>query len=51
MNHCNEDDTSSAQYDQPYEVPDLRRFAWLLVSLPLTLLSFLIGFVAQRFFF
>lgn len=35
----------------PYETPDLRWFAWLLISLALTFLSFVMGFLAQRFFF
>ena len=35
----------------PYEAPDLRWFAWLLISLALTFLSFVMGFLAQRFFF
>ena len=37
--------------DDYYEAPDLRWFAWLLVALALTFLSFVMGFLAQRFLF
>ena len=43
-------DTASADDDQ-HTPPDLRWFAWLLISLALTALSFVMGFLAQRFFF
>ena len=37
--------------DGQYEAPDLRWFAWVLISLALTFLSFVMGLLAQRFFF
>ena len=43
-------DTASAD-DEQHTPPDLRWFAWLLISLALTALSFVMGFLAQRFFF
>jgi hypothetical protein len=44
-------DVPQPKRDDYYEAPDLRWFAWLLVALALTFLSFVMGFLAQRFLF